>query len=100
MKNNWYDKVAHILSIDAGARDDDFILYYIICRSYTDAPLWAMSFEEAMINHKEHGLPNYEAVTRARRRVQADIPELRGKRYEQRMAKQEGFQEEFARDYI
>jgi hypothetical protein len=98
-RNDWFNKVKHIMSIDADTRDDDFALYYVICRAYTDAPIWAMSFEEAMLNHDKHGLPSYEAVTRARRRVQAQCPELRGKKYERRMERQADFLDEFARDY-
>lgn len=99
MKHNWYDKVKHILSVHPEARDDDFILYLDIVRTYTDAPVWAMSFEEAMTNRATYGMPSYEAITRARRRVQHDIADLRGQRYDSRQAEQATFMDEFARDY-
>lgn len=98
-RNDWFNKVKHIMSIDADTRDDDFALYYVICRAYTDVPVWAVSFEEAMVNRKEYGLPSYEAITRARRRVQQKYPELRGNRYEKRMDRQADFLDEYARDY-
>lgn len=99
MRSEWGDKVKHILEMDAEARDDDFILYLDICKLYTDVPVWAVSFEEAMVNRKEYGLPSYEAITRARRRVQQTYPELRGNRYEKRMERQADFLDEYARDY-
>jgi len=99
MRSEWGDKVKHILEMDSEARDDDFILYLDVCKRYTDVPVWAVSFEEAMINRKEYGLPSYEAITRARRRVQQKYPELRGNRYEKRMERQADFLDEYARDY-
>lgn len=96
-RNDWNDKVFHILSIDAETRDDDFVLYYVVCRAYTDAPIWAMSFEEAMLNHKKHRLPSYESITRARRKVQEEHPELRGEKYNARKERQEEYREAYSR---
>ena len=96
-KTDWYWKVYNILSLYPDARDDDFKLYFDMCNYYTDIPVWAISFEEAMLNNKEHGLPSYEGITRARRRVQADYPELRGNRYDKRMEIKEEFREEYGR---
>lgn len=98
-KNNWFEKVKHIMELHAEARDDDFILYLDVCKLYTDVPVWAVSFEDAMNNSKKYGMPSYEAITRARRRVQQTCPDMRGKRYADRQAEQESFMDEYARDY-
>ncbi len=97
MKNDWNEKVKAVLERDQRARDDDFILYLDICKTYTNVPVWAMSFEDALVNHVFHGLPSYESITRARRKMQEQHPELRGEKYQMRMERQEEYREAYRR---
>lgn len=93
MRSDWYDKVKRILENYEDARDDDFILYLLVCKIYTDAPTFALSFEDALEHHVKYGLPSYESVTRARRKVKEDYTHLRGRRYKGRKDEQERYRE-------
>lgn len=93
MRRDWYEKVKRVLEAREDSRDDDFLLYLDVCRAYTDAPVWALSFEDALEHHIKYGLPSYESVTRARRKVQEDYPYLRGTKYKRRKAEQEEYRE-------
>lgn len=97
MRSDWNEKVKWLLDKFPDDRDDDFHLYLDVIKEYTDAPVWAMSFEEAMINHVRYGFPSYESVTRARRKVQELNPHLRGNKYQMRKDKQEEYREEYGR---
>lgn len=70
--------VREILTNHPEARDDDMILYLIICKEcmYRKCGRTNFTFEEVMINFRELGCPNYESVGRARRKIQASTPEL------------------------
>lgn len=80
---NYYDQVKMILQNWAKARDDDMLLYAIFLHMNkivtTDE-----KFFDVMSKAKERGIPSYESVTRARRKVQEKEPDLRGLRYQQR----------------
>lgn len=81
--------VKAVLTEYPDARDDDFIL---INRVYQKLKFDAGStyFDELMTGHKKYHLPSFESITRARRKLQAEYPELRAtkqvqavRRYEQ-----------------
>lgn len=97
MRNDWNDKVRYLLETHPEDRDDDFLLYLDCCKYYTDMPTWAVSFEEAMSRHKKLGMPSYESITRARRKMQEQHPELRGEKYQMRMERQEEYREAYRR---
>ena len=69
------DAVRPILEESIEARSDDFFLYgkvvELLCPECKDIPL-----NEALRSRRYYGLPNYESVTRVRRRLQAKYPEL------------------------
>ena len=69
--------VREVLEINKMARDDDFYLvlnvYGEICPNVRDK-----DFSYVMANHKQLKLPSFESITRARRKLQAEYPELRG----------------------
>lgn len=77
-------------------RDDDFLLYGYICYN-TDADVWDKTFGYVMVNHQKLGLPSYESVTRARRKLQEIDPGLRGKKYAKRKKIQEEYREKYGR---
>lgn len=77
MKQKQVEKtVKAILTEHPQTRNDDHYLYYqYACyNGRTDAGLFAATF----VFYKLYGLPSFESVGRARRRVQQKCPELRG----------------------
>ena len=76
MKQNQVEKtVKAILTERPQTRDDDHYLYYqYACyNSRTNG----RSFDTMFVFYKHYGLPSFESVSRARRRVQQKCPELR-----------------------
>ena len=92
MKNDMYELVKKIMTEHPVTRDDDFKLYAWICYSVVPECM-KYTYQHALWNHKEIGLPSYESVTRARRKVQEQVPELRGKSYAKRHEKQEEYRD-------
>lgn len=90
--------VENILRAHPVTRDDDFRLYVWAC-FMIKPELMHMKFEQAMWFHDENGLPSYESITRARRKLQEQIPELRGKKYKERQARQEEYINKYGRKY-
>lgn len=78
--NTIYDLVKDILGIDTRARDDDMYLYVQFCKQRDCKEALKMPFYVVMEHSSEFGMPSYESVSRARRKVQSDHPELRGSR--------------------
>lgn len=87
--------VKAVLTSHPDARDDDFIL---INRAYAHFKFDVGStyFDDIMTKHKAYHLPSFESITRARRKLQAEYPELRASRQAQAVREQE--QQSF-RDY-
>lgn len=56
-------------------RKDDFILVLEVIREYCP-PLVDMKIKDVFLEHKEFGLPSFESITRARRKIQKLHPEL------------------------
>lgn len=75
--------VIAILRTNEQARESDDILFYEVCRikkpSVLDVPLG-----DILSNYKGHDIPCYESVGRCRRKVQAQFPELRGSKRNQK----------------
>lgn len=74
--------VEKILEEHPEARDDDYILLYYACQRFNaDALNDALCL--ALLNHYEK-MPNWESVTRARRKIQAKRPDLCGNKKKRR----------------
>lgn len=56
-------------------RDDDFLLIYNVYK-YLNEETAYMDFRRLMRDHKVLGLPSFESITRARRKIQSENPEL------------------------
>ena len=67
--------VKKILIKDKKARNSDNYLYIKVIK-YLNNGAEERPFNEVMINLKKMGLPCYETVSRTRRRIQAEHPEL------------------------
>ena len=78
------NKVKMILKKNEDARNDDMVLYLALCNlCLKDAG--AIPLAEIMTQHKYLGLPSFESVSRTRRKLQAQHPELAGSRPVQKM---------------
>lgn len=86
--NTIYDLVKDILVIDTRARDDDMYLYVQFCKQRDCKEALKMPFYVVMEHSSEFGMPSYESVSRARRKVQSECPELRASE-ETKAARQE-----------
>ena len=92
---DYYEKVKKILIAKPDTRDDDMKLYaYMVYHLVGLQP--NIGFYEAIFNHEKHGLPSYESITRARRKVQENEPTLRGKKYLKRLERQEEYRQYYA----
>lgn len=72
-KNKTFDLVKSILENDPDTRDDDFALIYEVAEHYG---LEDCSFGYALKCWKTERMPSFEAITRARRKVQELNPSL------------------------
>lgn len=72
-KNKTFDLVKSILENDPDTRDDDFVLIYKVAEHYG---LETHSFGYALACWKMERMPSFEAITRARRKVQELNPSL------------------------
>ena len=67
--------VTRILEKNTKARKDDFILFSCVCDEL--GVVSNFDFRTMLNNHKLFGLPSWESVSRARRKIQAERPELK-----------------------
>lgn len=71
-----YKLVKEILEVDGKSRGNDMWLYVQVCKNKNHAVL-KQPFYLVMEKSNEYGLPAFESVSRARRKVQSDHPELK-----------------------
>lgn len=74
---NTTNLVKDILVKNKKARNSDTILYLKVMERL-NPPALTMPFGMVLRNLEELGLPCYDTVTRARRKIQAEFPELQG----------------------
>lgn len=88
--------VKKVLQEHKDARDSDFRtigwVYAIMKPEVMNLP-----FKQVLWQHSEFELPSFETIRRTRQKLQHDHIELRGKVYEERMAKQGEYIDKFAR---
>lgn len=75
MDFNLENIVYTVLLKNKQARKDDFILILEVIREYCPV-LLEYKFEIVFLEHKELGLPSFESITRARRKLQKLYPFL------------------------
>ena len=69
--------VQQILEDRPGTRSSDGELYYVYCeRELGIYPMSVLRASDLLLFRKQLGLPTFEAVRRARQKVQAEFPEL------------------------
>lgn len=59
------------------SRNSDMDLYLAICKRINPM-ITKLSFEDALIRRRDLGMPNPFSVSRARRKIMAERPDLRG----------------------
>ncbi len=72
--------VKNVLTNYIETRTNDFELIYAVYREIDFAHTTREPFHEIMLNHKKYGFPPFESITRARRKVQKNHPELANKK--------------------
>lgn len=73
--------VKKVLEKNKLARKDDTVLICEVFRELLGSfPIQIKSFEELMLNHTQYNLPAFETVTRCRRKLQSEYPELSDKK--------------------
>lgn len=70
--------VLSILEQSIAARKDDYVLMWLVCEKLKPE-IVEKPFADVLYNHKAWGLPNWESVTRCRRKIQAKRPDLTDK---------------------
>ena len=75
--NKVHAEVERILRKYPETRNSDDVLYARLCIVTNPIICASMSFEDVFRNRKAYGFPKYSSVSRARRKVQADFPELK-----------------------
>ena len=72
-------------------RKDDYLLMLAVCEELTPEII-KCSFASVLYNHNFIGLPNWETVTRCRRKIQEKHPELKNiETAKKRMEEQEKY---------
>ena len=67
--------VLEILEKSTLARKDDYVLMWLVCEKLKPE-IVEKPFADVMYNHNNLGLPNWESVTRCRRKIQHNRPDL------------------------
>lgn len=95
--NNAHKLVKELLIVNPRLRDDDELLWFSVCEEIymrqTGNVLSCGAFAFLSYVRRENNLPTFGAVTRCRRKLQANHPELRGKLWEKRHAKEAEYKE-------
>ena len=89
---DYHNKVKTLLIEIPETRDDDMLLYARFCYKYGYVGQ-SSEFMAVMTNAKRLGMPSYESITRARRKIQEQVPELRGTNRRARKAEEEVYRE-------
>jgi hypothetical protein len=98
--NTIADMVKDILINDEKARNSDDYLYHQVCASINSDVL-ALPFGHVLTNLNTYNVPCFESVNRARRKVQAQFPDLKAvKEVQQGRLENEIQYEEFARSEV
>lgn len=67
--------VLQVLEESPLARKDDYVLIWLVCQKLKPE-LVEKPFADVLYHHKALGLPNWETITRCRRKIQEKRPDL------------------------
>lgn len=88
--------VLKILEQSKTAREDDYVLMWLVCDELAPE-ITNKPFSEVMYMHKILGLPNWETVTRCRRKIQEKRPDLLSPEKAKKRREEEEAYKEYAR---
>ena len=94
--------VMRVLEDNPMTRDDDMLLYYFVCdnmltKKYGSFDTQNLNFFEIASAHKILGMPSYETVSRARRKIVYNKrPDLQSKNVTKLRREQEPYYEQYA----
>ena len=98
MKKQMKEIVKQILIENENTRKDDFVLIYEVINKITGGYANRMMLSDVANFHVRYGIPSFESITRARRNVQKEMPELKEKKMAEIRANEEKeFREEYRR---
>lgn len=86
--------VEQMLEESESARNSDYYLFALICTRVTNKAPSQITLLDVADNRR---IPKYETVTRVRRRLQAERPELAGTRAKKARTEQEAVFKEYSR---
>lgn len=72
-------KVLEILKTNTEARNDDMLLYVLVCKDcyqWSGTDVEKLPFGVVMASYKTMNLPHFESVRRSRAKIQSEHPEL------------------------
>ena len=90
------NKVYQILTHFKLVRDDDFQLYYQLITQYYNCNVEKISGADLLRKQRDGKLPNFQSVSRLRRKIQELFPETRGSKY----AERHGLEQEVKQEII
>lgn len=67
--------VVQVLEESPLSRADDYVLMWLVCEK-VKPEIGHIPFSTVLYHHKSLGLPNWETVTRCRRKIQEKRPDL------------------------
>jgi len=72
--------IRNLLVADAKARDNDNRLYALVIKQYSKRNGYTLDRVDYFfnLNFSKFGIPTFESVSRMRRKVQSESPELKG----------------------
>lgn len=76
-------------------QDDDFKLYSRVCWLVCGEKVRNVRLIGGLYHHEQFGLPSYESVTRARRKIQEEREDLRGTIRKRRKELEEEYRQEY-----
>lgn len=88
--------VLNVLEKSPAARSDDYVLMWLVCNELKPE-LVEKPFADVLYHHKSWGLPNWETVTRCRRKIQRNRPDLVVEVTSRKRRKEEAEYREYAR---
>ena len=88
------NKVYQILTHFKLVRDDDFQLYYQLITQYYNCNVEKISGADLLRKQRDGKLPNFQSVSRLRRKLQELFPECRGANWAKRHEQQKEAEQE------
>ena len=94
--HTWEKVVTEVLEESPLARSDDYVLMYLVCEKINNR-LLDLPFGRVIFHHEAMRMPSWETITRVRRKIQKNRPDLVDKEAAKKRHKQEVVYREYAK---